>query len=126
VRGASACRGAACGCAEVDERKLYLPAARGGAQGPSPEREAARARALESRQEEARARAVRASSADPDRDVTPWLRSLGCRADEARTLSEHCEQAMPDAPIEQKVRFALQRLGERLGRRMSFRAPSPA
>jgi hypothetical protein len=52
-----------------------------------------------------------------------------CRAHnqyEARTLSEQCEQTMPDAPIEQKVRFALQRPGGHLGRRMSLRAPSPA
>jgi hypothetical protein len=43
---------------------------------------------------------------EPDRDVIPWLRRLGFRADEARRASAHCE-SMPDASLEERVRAAL-------------------
>jgi len=47
-----------------------------------------------------------------DQDVVPWLRALGFRADEARAAAERCD-VIPDAPLEQRVRFALQHLGPR-------------
>ena len=43
------------------------------------------------------------------RDVTPWLRGLGFRADEARRAAEACS-AIPDASLEERVRFALSQL----------------
>jgi hypothetical protein len=44
--------------------------------------------------------------------VTPWLRALGFRADEVRRAAEACE-AMPDAPLEARVRHALSSLAPR-------------
>jgi hypothetical protein len=38
--------------------------------------------------------------------VIPWLRRLGFRADEARRAAALCE-AIPDAPLEERVRLAL-------------------
>ena len=43
-------------------------------------------------------------------EVIPWLRSLGPRAEEARRGAAMCED-MPDAPLDQRVRFALAGLG---------------
>ncbi len=43
---------------------------------------------------------------DPERDVTPWLRSLGFRADEARRAASYCE-SIPDASLEDRLRLAL-------------------
>jgi 5-methylcytosine-specific restriction endonuclease McrA len=43
---------------------------------------------------------------DPDRDVTPWLRALGFRGDQLRR-GEELAAAIPDAPLEQRVRAAL-------------------
>jgi 5-methylcytosine-specific restriction endonuclease McrA len=45
----------------------------------------------------------------PENDVVPWLRKLGFRADEARHAAARCE-AMPDATLEERVRFALSTL----------------
>jgi len=61
--------------------------------------------------EEARARAaaaaeearVRAAAAE---EVVPWLRALGLRVEEARRAAEPC-QAIPDAPLEERLRCAL-------------------
>ena len=39
-------------------------------------------------------------------EVIPWLRQLGWRADEARIAAASCE-AIPDAPLEERVRVAL-------------------
>jgi hypothetical protein len=39
-------------------------------------------------------------------EVIPWLRRLGFRADEARRAAALCE-AIPDAPLEERVRLAL-------------------
>ena len=39
-------------------------------------------------------------------EVIPWLRQLGFRADEARRAAARCE-AIPAAPLEQRVRVAL-------------------
>ena len=41
-----------------------------------------------------------------ENDVTPWLRQLGFRADEARLAAAHCAD-MPDASLEERVRKAL-------------------
>jgi hypothetical protein len=38
--------------------------------------------------------------------VTPWLRKLGYRADEARRAAEICER-IPDASLEERIRLAL-------------------
>jgi hypothetical protein len=61
-----------------------------------------------------RAEAGRASAAAAERarelDVTPWLRRLGFRADEARRAAEFCER-LPDASLEERVRAALSLLG---------------
>ena len=83
--------------------------------------EAARRRAAAAT-EEARARAaaaaedarVRAAAAAEEarvraaavEEVVPWLRALGLRADEARRAASRCEAA-PDAPLEERVRYAL-------------------
>ena len=61
--------------------------------------EAARALAAAAA-EETRVRAAAAA------EVVPWLRALGLRADEARRAAARCE-AVPDAPLEERVRCAL-------------------
>jgi hypothetical protein len=71
--------------------------------------EEARARAAAA--EEARARAAAAAeearvSAATAAEVVPWLRGLGLRAEEARRAAEPCG-AIPDAPLEERVRYAL-------------------
>jgi len=67
------------------------------------------------RREARRATAARAEAAEQakERDVVPWLRQLGFRADEARRAAERCE-IIPDASLEERVRRAL-----------SFLSPSP-
>jgi len=62
---------------------------------------------------------------DPDRDVAPWLRALGCRNDEIRRGMELCE-AIPDASMEEKLKYALKGLKQGLVRRISFATPAPA
>jgi hypothetical protein len=42
--------------------------------------------------------------------VVPWLRQLGFRADEARRAAALCK-AIPDAPLEERVRLALSFFG---------------
>ena len=83
-------------------------------------REMAR-RAVHARRQEAAARAAQASARSADearrksaeaharaaaRDVVPWLRALGLRADEARRAAALCA-TIPEAPLEQRVRRAL-------------------
>ena len=51
-------------------------------------------------------RAKAAAEQAGERDVTPWLRQLGFRADEARRAAALCE-SIPDAPLEERVRVAL-------------------
>jgi hypothetical protein len=72
----------------------------------SRKREAARCAA-----EEARARAAVATEQARVRkaateEVVPWLQALGLRASEARHAAARCE-AIPDAPLEERVRCAL-------------------
>jgi hypothetical protein len=84
------------------------------------ERAAARA-AAEQRAVEARAAAERAK----ELDVVPWLRQLGFRVDEARRAAKLCE-AIPDAPLEERIRFALKSLAPRCARRTAHLASRPA
>jgi hypothetical protein len=51
--------------------------------------------------------------APDDRDVTPWLRGLGVRADEARRMAEICQRTMPDASLEERLKRALAYLAQR-------------
>ena len=53
----------------------------------------------------ARAKATAVAEAAGDRDVTPWLRALGFRADEARRAATFCETV--DLPLQERVRVAL-------------------
>ena len=57
------------------------------------------------KREQAQAR-VAAAEPTQEKDVVPWLRQLGFRADEAKRAALHCE-TVPDASLEQRVRFAL-------------------
>lgn len=57
-------------------------------------------------------------------DVIPWLRALGFRADEARQGAAMCE-GVPNAPLEERVRFALSGLGQARFQRAT-RVASPA
>jgi len=68
--------------------------------------------------EEARVRATAAA------EVVPWLRGLGLRMDEARRAATRCE-AIPEAPLEERVRCALSGLA-RLGRGHATAGAKPA
>ena len=48
-------------------------------------------------------------------EVIPWLRELGCRADDCRTAVERCRD-MADAPLEDRVKAALGWFGARISR----------
>ena len=67
---------------------------------------ARRAASLKSCATAAARRQAATAEAAPERDVVPWLRQLGYRADEARRAARFCESA-PDAPLEERVRLAL-------------------
>ena len=58
-------------------------------------------------------------------EVIPWLRALGFRADEARWRAERCE-AMPDAPLEDRVRMALSYVSPRIAFRGGVDELGPA
>ncbi len=65
------------------------------------------------RERQAGARAGRTASSTPaGADVIPWLRAMGFRTDEARRAAATCD-AIPDAPLEQRVRHALRQLAPR-------------
>ncbi|MFI5371623.1 MAG: hypothetical protein ACHQ52_08700 [Candidatus Eisenbacteria bacterium] len=53
--------------------------------------------------------APRSAVPAPEHDVTPWLRALGFRADEARRAAVRCE-SIPGASLEERVRVALSSL----------------
>jgi 5-methylcytosine-specific restriction endonuclease McrA len=75
----------------------------------------------------ARAKAMAALEACDDRDVVPWLRALGFRADEIRRAAEFCQTV--DLPLEERVRVAIAYLRGMLRIRPcqpSVRAPTPA
>ncbi len=64
------------------------------------------------KRQEAQAARARAAAAEKskERDVIPWLRQLGFRADEARHAAAQCE-SIPEASLEERVRLALSLLG---------------
>ncbi len=70
-----------------------------------------KARAAEETRRKAAAARARAAAAEQseERDVVPWLRQLGFRADEARRAAARCE-AIPEASLEQRLRLALTHL----------------
>ena len=78
--------------------------------------EARRARA-EARAEAARRaaeeqkQAAAAAERAKELDVVPWLRELGFRADQARRAAVHCDDVLPDGPLEERLRAALRFLG---------------
>ena len=79
----------------------YEASATFGAEFMTGKREEARERAAVRRRELAKERA---------REVIPWLRALGFRAEEARWRAERCE-AIPEASLEDRVRLALSHVG---------------
>jgi 5-methylcytosine-specific restriction endonuclease McrA len=85
-------------------------------------REAAQRDATAAARAKALARAQVAS--EKAAEVIPWLRALGIRADEARHAAALCE-AIPDAPLEQRVRLALTRFGPRTSRLAETRQRAP-
>ena len=56
------------------------------------------------------AEAVAAAKRGREEEVIPWLRSLGVRAEDARRAAASCE-AIPDAPLEERVRHAFAAYG---------------
>ena len=88
---------------------------------------------MRTKREQAR-RAAAAGSA-PERDVVPWLRRLGFRAQEARRAAAWCER-IPEATLEERVREALSVLaprrtsnlprGKLTARRRTGPTPAPA
>jgi hypothetical protein len=50
--------------------------------------------------------AVAVADQADERDVIPWLRALGIRADDARRAAKACD-SIPDAPLEERVKLAL-------------------
>src|SRR5207247_4669845 len=83
-----------------------VAAARKAAQARDRAAAEARKEAEARRDAEAREQAAAAAEQAKERDVVPWLRTLGFRADEARRAAAHCE-TIPDAPLEERVRVAL-------------------
>jgi hypothetical protein len=53
---------------------------------------------------------ARAAAKEKAAEVIPWLRALGIRGDQARHAAALCE-AIPDAPLEERVRRALRSFG---------------
>jgi Holliday junction resolvasome RuvABC DNA-binding subunit len=73
-------------------------------------RAAAEARAAQPHTAESGASGATNADRAEDRDVVPWLRRLGFRADEARRAAEHC-QSIPHESLEKRVRMAVSFLG---------------
>lgn len=79
------------------------------------------------------ARALKAAATEPaperelspERDVAPWLRRLGFRADEVRRAAALCA-AIPDASVEERLRLALSGLARGGLRRTIPGVASPA
>jgi len=67
---------------------------------------------IECKRHEAHEKRSRNDDAIQDRDVIPWLRALGIRADDARKAAAHCE-SIPNAPLKERVRLALTHCGPR-------------
>ena len=90
-------------------------------------RSAARAKVAERARKEAHVRELAANAEAQERamEVVPWLRGLGFSAREARRAAATCE-AMPDAPLEERVRHALRGLAPVSARRITPVASRPA
>ncbi len=82
-----------------------------------------------------RVRPEAANSQIAEKDVVPWLCALGFRADEARGAAALCDEAIPDASLEERIKFALSRLAPKCVRRetnavgpglLARRAPQPS
>ena len=87
----------------------------------------AEARAAAARQAaEARAQAAAAAERAKELDVIPCLRQLGLRPDEARRAAAYCDDTVPDAPLEERLRVALRFHGRGLARRWCPAAGSSA
>ena len=67
----------------------------------------ARAEARAAAAAEARERAAAEAEKAKELDVVPWLRQLGFRADQARRAATHCDDTVPDATLEERLRAAL-------------------
>jgi hypothetical protein len=85
-------------------------------------REQARVRTAEAgarlkAQAEAKARAEIEAESTSQEEVIPWLRALGCNAETARRAAARCA-GMVGAPLEKRVRVAVQGLGPRAVQRM--------
>jgi hypothetical protein len=83
----------------------------------------AQEKAQESAQEKARSQA--AAEAARQSDVVPWLRQLGFTIAEARRGAARCAD-IPDAPLEQRVRVALQALAPNCVRQPVYVTSAPA
>ncbi len=73
----------------------------------------------------AEAKAQAAAEAASKKEVLPWLRALGCNAEQARRAAERCA-GMVGAPLERRVFVACQGLGPRGMRRVLHVASGPA
>ncbi len=78
------------------------------------------------RREAQRAATMRRAAAEQaqEPDVVPWLRRLGFRNDEVRRAAAQCE-TLPDATLEDRLRFALSFLGPP-HRRVEKKSDSPS
>ena len=83
------------------------------------------AKARAQAKEEAQARSRAEAEAASERDVTPWLRTLGFSAKAARIGAEACAH-IPDAPLEERTKVALRALAPHCVRWTPHAASSPA
>jgi 5-methylcytosine-specific restriction endonuclease McrA len=89
--------------------------------------ETRRAQAKERAAERRRAKdeaAASAAAAEAQREVIPWLRQLGFNAAEAKRGAAQCA-GIADAPLEQRIRSALQSLAPASARRVLPSPPAP-
>jgi hypothetical protein len=103
--------------AESEEK----PRARAAAKEKAKAEARARAAAKEKAEAEAKARALAKGKAE---EVIPWLEALGIKAKDARRAAERCE-AIPEAPLEERIRAALQCFGARTPARAGVALASP-
>ncbi len=68
--------------------------------------QAAEARAAAEEEKRRASAAAKEAAMNPERDVTPWLRRLGFRADEVKRAAVHCE-TIAGASLEERVRVGL-------------------
>ena len=89
-------------------------------------REAKRAREAAEARETKRAHERAAAVAARAQEIVPWLRTLGCRPDEARRAAAHAVEVLPGASLEDQVHRALQTLAPASARRVLHVASAPA